>query len=305
VQCWCEIAIEVREDALDAVANWLVERGAPGVIEEPLDAERVRLRAHFAEDADVAALVFDARRFLTDLDGDFPGSASSSVGVAKIEAEDWAEGWKRGFPPLDIGRSLCVRPPWSAAPASRLDVVIEPAMAFGTGQHASTLGCLLAIEAIFDTNEAITSMLDVGTGSGILAIAAARLGADRIVAIDNDPLAVDAARANLGQNGLTEAIDVRRGELEAVSESFRLIVANLYSGLLVRLFEGFAACADRDAWLVASGLLDADYVAVVRAAAASGWREAEARSIDGWTTVTFRRDAPGGPRAARASSREP
>jgi ribosomal protein L11 methyltransferase len=302
VQRWREIAIDMPEEASDAVANWLVERGAPGIIEESLDVGQVRLRAHFADDVDVAALVVDTRGFLTDIDGDFPGTASSAVGVAAIDAEDWAEGWKQGFSPLEIGRSLCVRPPWCPARPARLDVVIEPAMAFGTGQHASTLGCLLAIEDVFDTNDAIASVLDVGTGSGILAIASARLGAERIVAIDNDPVAVEAAAANLARNGLDDAIELRVGELGTVSEPFRLIVANLYSGLLGRLFEGFAARADRDAWLVTSGLLDADRETVVRTAAAAGWRKLDARSIDGWTTLTFRRSELAGAHVVRTGS---
>jgi ribosomal protein L11 methyltransferase len=306
VQRWREIAIEVPEDASDAVANWLVERGAPGLIEESLDDDHVRLRAHFADVTDVAALVVDTRGFLADIDGDFPGAASSAVGVATLDAEDWAEGWKQGFSPLEIGRSLCVRPPWCPARAARLDIVIEPAMAFGTGHHASTLGCLLAIEEVFHTNEAIASTLDVGTGSGILAIAAARLGAGRIVAVDNDSIAVEAAAANVARNGLDDAIELRVGELGTFSEPFRLIVANLYSGLLAHLFERFAACADRDAWLVTSGLLDADRGAVVRAAAAAGWRKLAARSIDGWTTLTFRRGEVAGARTAHcACARRP
>ena len=229
---WLEIAVEIAAPAGDALSNWLVERGAPGVIEEPLAGERVRIRAHFeseegAEDL-TAEIIADARGFLGELESFFPGAAAAPLAAQTIAAEDWAEGWKQGFPPLEIGRSLCVRPPWTpVGEPSRHDIVIEPAMAFGTGHHASTLGCLLAIEEIFAQEPALAPVLDVGTGSGILAIAAARLGAAPVLAIDTDPVAVEAAAANVERKSLETTLELRCGSLDVVVGRFRLITANL------------------------------------------------------------------------------
>ncbi|MBI2962746.1 MAG: 50S ribosomal protein L11 methyltransferase [Deltaproteobacteria bacterium] len=288
---WLEVSIEVPPAAADALSLRLVERGAPGVIEEGA-GERVRLRAHFAAEAESGALGEEIGGWLRQLEEFFPGCAAASPAIARIDEEDWAEGWKQGFAPLDVGARLRVRPPWSAPDAGgRLDVVIEPAMAFGTGRHASTLGCLLAIEEIAGTGEPAPAVLDVGTGSGILAIAAARLGAGAVTAIDLDPVAIEAARRNVARNGLADVVTLRVGSLEAVNGRFEWIVANLYSGLLRASMGGFAERAAARGWLVAAGLLDADRDAVVAAAGTSGWREHARRSIDGWTTLAFRREA--------------
>ncbi|MGH7804697.1 MAG: 50S ribosomal protein L11 methyltransferase, partial [Candidatus Binatia bacterium] len=177
---WLEIAVVVPTGAADAVADRLVESGAPGIREEEIadEPDRRRLVAHFA-DAEAAASVV---RILGELEPWFPGVARTTLESRLVDEEDWAEGWRQAFPPLDVGTRLRVRPPWEAPPHDgRVDVVIEPAMAFGTGQHASTHGCLLAVEEFVARG---ASVLDVGTGSGILAIAAALLGAGVAVGVD-------------------------------------------------------------------------------------------------------------------------
>lgn len=288
---WLELSIEVPPAAADALSLRLVERGAPGVIEEAA-GERLRLRAHFSEGDATEALGEEIGGWLRELDEFFPGCAAAVPAIAPIDEQDWAEGWKQGFAPLEVGSRLRIRPPWIAAGASgRCDVVIEPAMAFGTGQHASTLGCLLAIEEIAVAEGPGSPVLDVGTGSGILAIAAARLGASEVVAIDLDPVAIAAARRNVEANDVADVVTLQVGSLESVSGRFEWILANLYSGLLRALMDGFASRARPRGWLVVAGLLDGDCDAVEAAAMAAGWRARARRSIDGWTTLVFRREA--------------
>jgi len=285
---WQELSIEIPPQAADALGSWLVENGAPGIIEEPAN-HRLRLRAHFSEErsAEVVRALGD---FLAALDEFFPGSGAASVRTAMVAEEDWAENWKQHFATANVGRRLRVRPPWARAAADeRLDIEILPAMAFGTGQHASTLGCLLAIEDVFERDEPHSPTLDVGTGSGILAIAAARLGAREVVAIDTDPIAVAAAADNVRRNGLADVVDVRLGSIEVVGGGFALIVANLYSGVLRTMFEAFRRHAFPQAWLLVSGLLDADVPGVRGAGAAAGWRCEAERTLDGWATLGFRR----------------
>jgi ribosomal protein L11 methyltransferase len=285
---WLEMSIEIVPAASDALVGWLVERGAPGVIEEDL-AGRLRLRAHFTQTEDTEEIVGATRRFLRELDAPFPGAADARLEVGFVDEEDWSCNWKQGFPPLEVGRRLYVRTPWSPPPSDRLDVQILPAMAFGTGQHASTLGCLLAIEDAFDNEPAPSSVLDVGTGSGILAIAAARLGARRVLAVDVDPVAVEAAAGNVSRNDVEAIVTLRCGSIEAADGRYSLVVANLYSDLLRAMFEAFAARAEACGRCVVSGLLDSDVEAVRRAAVAGGWRLEARRSLESWTTLTLHR----------------
>ncbi len=285
---WLELSIEVVPAAGDALVAWLVDRGAPGVIEEEL-TDRLRLKAHFTPTEEAEAIVVATRRFLRELDGPFPGAASARLEVGFVDEEDWASSWKQGFPPLEIGRRLCVRTPWSPPPSDRHDVQILPAMAFGTGQHASTLGCLLAIEDVFDQEPAPSAVLDVGTGSGVLAIAAARLGARRVLAIDVDPVAIAAAADNVSRNDLQAVVTLRCGPADAVEGRYPLIVANLYADLLCSMFGAFTARAEDRGRCIVSGLLDADASSVRQTAAASGWQPEAERSLEGWTTLTLRR----------------
>ena len=288
---WLELSAEVPPAAGDALSVWLVDRGAPGVIEEPA-AGHLRLRAHFGAAGDERELVDALHGFLREIDEYFPGAAASRVAVARVDEEDWGEGWKQSFPPLEVGRRLRVRTPWTARDDSgRHDVEILPAMAFGTGHHASTLGCLLALEDLLGCEGALSPVLDVGTGSGVLAIAAARLGARAVAAVDVDPVAVEAAVENVRRNGLDAVVRLRRGSLESVTGRYRLIVANLYAGLLRELFAGFGDHAEPRGWLIVSGLLEADREAVREAALAAGWESKSERCLDGWTTLTLRRAA--------------
>jgi ribosomal protein L11 methyltransferase len=286
---WLEVSAEVPPAAGDALAAWLVDRGAPGVIEEQA-ADHLRLLAHFEATDDERELVDALHGFLGEIEEFFPGAAASRVAVAHVDEEDWAEGWKRSFPPLDVGRRLRVRTPWSARDDSgRHDVEILPAMAFGTGHHASTLGCLLALEELLECEGALSPVLDVGTGSGILAIAAARLGARVVTAVDVDPIAIEAAVENVRRNRLAEIVRPRCGSLETVTGRYRLIVANLYTSLVRELVVGFADHAEPHGWLIVSGLLAADRDDVREAALAAGWKPTSERCLDGWTTLTFRR----------------
>jgi ribosomal protein L11 methyltransferase len=287
---WLELSIEIVPSASDALVAWLVDRGAPGVIEEEV-ADRLRLRAHFGQTEEAGGIVGETRQFLRELDGPFPGAAGARLEIGFVDEEDWAASWKEGFPPLEIGRRICVRTPWSPPPSDRHDVQILPAMAFGTGRHASTFGCLLAIEDAFDRVPAPTSVLDVGTGSGILAIAAARLGASRVLAIDVDPVAVAAAADNVSRNDVGAIVTLRCGSTDAVEGRYALIVANLYSDLLCSSVGAFAARTEARGRCIASGLLDADAESVRRAAAATGWQLEAERSLEGWTTLTLRREA--------------
>ena len=175
----------------------------------------------------------------------------------RLAEQAWRHSWKRYFGVQRIGRSLVVKPSWARYALRGGDTLIEidPGMAFGTGQHPTTAICLRTLEELMRPGDRV---LDLGTGSGILAIAAAKLGAARVLALDIDPLAVKAARQNADANGVSDRLDVREDTLsdsDVPPEPFDLIVANISGLTIERLAPDFACSLQRGGILVASGFL--------------------------------------------------
>lgn len=174
--------------------------------------------------------------------------------AALLKETSWRDEWKKHFGLQRVGESLVIRPSWVRYTMKQGDVVIDidPGMAFGTGQHPTTAMCLRVLEELVSPG---SSVLDLGCGSGILAIAAARLGASRVLAIDNDPQAVAASNANIAANDATAVIEVSEGTLSAASERFDVVVANISGLALERLAPVIAESLNEGGRLVASGFL--------------------------------------------------
>jgi ribosomal protein L11 methyltransferase len=187
-----------------------------------------------------------------------------------------------------IGRSLIVRPSWVRYTMKRGDVVIDidPGMAFGTGQHPTTAMCLRALEELVGPG---SSVLDLGCGSGILAIAAARLGASRVLAIDNDPQAVAASLANVAVNNVSASVEVREGTLDAASDRFDIVVANISGLTLERIAPAIGASLNEGGRLIASGFLE-DAIDGLRDAFSSAGMATERIDEDSvWRAIIARR----------------
>jgi ribosomal protein L11 methyltransferase len=195
-----------------------------------------------------------------------------------VPHQDWNAAWKTGIEPVTVG-AVTVTPPWIDVPDA---LVIEPAMAFGTGHHETTAGCLAALQ---DEPTAGRSVLDVGTGTGLLALAAKLLGAARVVGVDTDEIAVRTAAANARLNGLD--IEVWQGSVDTVPGSFDVVVANLDTATLVRLAGGLAATVAPEGRLVASGVGVSRSEEVRHALQAAGLR-AEVRAGREWAVVVAR-----------------
>jgi len=163
-----------------------------------------------------------------------PDLGTLELTLQGVKEEDWAENWKQYYKPFRIGKHMVVKPtwePWDTQPGDLL-IEIDPGMAFGTGTHETTSMCVSLIEKYYQGG----TLLDVGTGSGILAIAAARLGARGIVAVDIDPDAVRVAKENVAHNGLENAIEVRKGDLlKGLSQQFDFAVANILAPVICML----------------------------------------------------------------------
>ncbi len=277
---WHELRVTVPLDAGEAVANFLIEQGSPGLQSDDR-GQRVTLTAYFSEAPPLEPL----RRFCTEV-GLPPGT--TTIELRQIAEEDWAENWKLHFQPQCIGEHLYVCPPWdSTPPPGRTAVVIDPGMAFGTGHHASTRGCLRlldwAVEAI-----PVRLALDLGTGSGVLAIALAKLHVPTVWAIDTDAQALSVARANAMRNGVQQGI-VFGASLDDVRGPCDLIVANLFSAILIRLAGRLCGLASAHGLAICSGLLTEEERCVREAFEAHGLFTRKRVEEDGWVTLALQR----------------
>jgi ribosomal protein L11 methyltransferase len=284
------VTVTLDPEAADAVANFLWEAGAAGVVEETASGG-ARLRAFFPPGSDPAPTGRRVTEYLGALHQLAVSVSPATVEITTVPDEAWADAWREHFRPLPIGHRLLVAPPWAipADAGGRVVVVIEPGRAFGTGSHATTRGCLVLLERVL----AATSpprVLDVGTGSGILAIAAARLGVPAVAALDVDPDAVAAAAANAARNGVAERVRVEpTGAGEWAGPPVPLVLANLLGTTLVALAADLARACATPAWLVAGGLLAPEAPAVTAAFARHGFTVAETVEDEGWASLLFAR----------------
>ncbi len=290
------LVITLAPDAADAVSNFLCEAGAMGLVEEG-DSGPVALRVFFPPGTDPAEV---SRRLTGYLDALRELSLSigpGTIAVTRVPEEAWADAWRAHFRPLPIGRRLLVCPPWEA-PASpwagpdgaRIVILIEPGRAFGTGGHATTRGCLELLERTLDARPA-ERVLDIGTGSGILAIAAARLGAPAVFAIDTDPDAVAAAVANAARNGVAARVRVEIGTLDAWGgPPADLVLANLLGAALVASAPSLGRCCRVAGRLIAGGLLVHEVPTAVASLVPEGFRLVELIEHEGWAALLLTRD---------------
>lgn len=264
------LAVRVARERAELVLAELLEL-APGGVEEREDGDVVEY-AIYGAPGEVPAL--PALRAVA-------GDALVEVTTSEV-ADDWAERWRAFHEPVAVGR-LYVRPPWAPPRAGALDVVIDPAQAFGTGAHATTRLCLELLGEL----EPAVPLLDLGCGSGVLAIAAARLGWAPVVGLDHDPEAVRATLANAEVNGV--AVEARRHDLlrDGPAPAAPTVLANLLRPLLLRVAsDGFAG--GTPSTLVASGLLVAEGDEVAAAFARLGLREVERREQGEWIALILR-----------------
>lgn len=249
---WLEIAVPAHAEAVEAVSEILSRVGYNGIaVEVPLRPGRGTdhtVKAYVIEDADAFAKVSDVRDALGHLQAFGLGPIGELV-ARRVDDKDWLESWKADFVPIRVG-AFVVRPTWSEpVVGDAVELVLDPGMAFGTGLHPTTQQCLVALSTMPLDRK---SVLDVGTGSGILAIAAAKRGASPVVAVDTDPLAVDAARENAVRNGV--AIPVGEGSAADVPGRFDVVIANIVSPVLQRIAPHLAARLSGGGTLLVAGV---------------------------------------------------
>ncbi len=204
-----------------------------------------------------------------------------------IPDKDWNETWKKGFQPVDAGRRFTILPPWEQHKKDRINLVIDPGMAFGTGHHETTRSCLVLMEN-YALKTSVRNFLDLGTGTGILAIAARKLGYRHVIGIDTDILAINAARGNIIINNVPD-IEIREGSLDELHETFDVIAANLISGVLVMLAPELFPRMDPGGIAILSGILTGQEDEVIEAMEQAGLQLQETYRDGKWVSLVVER----------------
>ena len=267
---WLEIACDVPEEHSEVIADFLTQLTGAGVCVDNLcvdafstseipDSVRVVIKAYLSADSDTSQQMLELEAFISELSKRHPDDSFCPPTISAVNSEDWSSSWKVHFKPLRIGKRLLIVPTWEDVVEVPGDLVlrIDPGMAFGTGGHETTRLCLELLESVMDSGPLLTvpSLLDLGTGSGILAMAASLLGCGRILALDIDPDAVTVARENLALNNLSDAIECGTTPLELLTEKFDIILANILAEELVRLAPYLAGRLHPGGALILSGIL--------------------------------------------------
>jgi ribosomal protein L11 methyltransferase len=298
---WLELTVEVDSEAVEAVSEILgrLGRGAAvrptRLLRDRADELAVRedptapyeLTAHLPDDAAASAAIEQTERALWHLQA-FGLRPVGALHVRPVEDRDWTEAWKADYAPQHIGR-LVIVPSW-LEPPDGIDATVlrlDPGMAFGTGLHPTTQACLSLMQEVQPMPERV---LDVGSGSGILGIAALALGAGTVDALDTDPEAVAATATNAAANDFAERLSVRHGTLgEATPEPYPLVLANLVAAVLIELAPRLASNLMPGGTLLASGIIAERSPEVEAALVAAGLACAE-RRIDGeWVSLRMLR----------------
>lgn len=285
VDGYYEMTVQIGHEALEAVTDFLVRHGAGGVAydEGPVSV----VRAYFRPES-VGKVQRQLEEHLDRLPeyGLEPGTPQ--VSVRFVPNADWANAWREYYHVHRVGQRLVIRPVWEEYQAQPGDVVIDmdPGMAFGTGEHATTALCLEALDAVVRKGDRVA---DIGTGSGILSIAAAKLGASQVDAVDVDPEAVRVAIQNVNANEVQERVRVALGDADCLKqfgrEPYDVLVMNIIADVIIASLPKLTAYIDQHTTVLLSGIIDSRREDVARALTDNGLRASEWRSQGEWLLV--------------------
>ena len=296
---WTRVSVVVDGEAAEAVAEALRPFAHGGVSLEQTAAdmspeaslpgldEQITVSIYLPRQADIPAQRRRIQEVIWHLGQLYPIPAPS---FHTVREEDWANAWKQHFVPFPVGRRFLICPAWQSARVGpeQLLVLMDPGMAFGTGLHPTTRMCLEAMEQI---NFEGAKVLDLGTGSGILAIAAILLGASRVLALDADEIAVKSARRNSTANGVGERVAVRRGSLPDLhpTETWDVVLVNILAPVILQMLDGGLGQRLRPGGqMILSGIIDNQVPEVQAAMERAGLVRVGQRQIKDWITLIGR-----------------
>lgn len=303
---WIEVNVQVTHEAVEVVADILTAAGTSGVaIEDPQlinnlrnsgtwelcdipeqeNTEIVTVSAYYADDEKLQDRLKQIENELTAVEERIGSFRFGNIRFRSLSEKDWANEWKQYFHVTHVGESLVIKPSWEEyTPKEGEHVIkIDPGMAFGTGTHHTTNMCMARLEKVLPAN---AEVFDVGTGSGILAIAAALLGAKSVKAVDIDAVAVRVARENIADNGLEDKIEVKEGDLLRGTEGQAdVIIANIIADIIIMLLKDIPGKLKDDGIFLASGIISDRRADVEAAAAEVGMKVDHVDEKGGWVVM--------------------
>ncbi len=289
---WLALTIPVTGFYEDPVASFLVELTGTGV-----EFSEKGVTAYLPLDEGLSAKLRELNRFLRRLTGDNEDEQTLQWFSRIVYEEDWSESWKAYFRPMKIGKRIVIAPSWENYQPQGNEVLvnIDPGRAFGVGTHPTTYMCVKAIERFAERREEFGkekwTLCDVGCGTGILAIVAAKLGADHVTAVDIDPAAVEVSIKNSTKNSVGDRVKVITGSVEKITGNFDCVVANLTTKLLLKLSTALRRIVKPGGSLILSGVLDSEMDEVDRIYRSYGMEMIERASENEWGLLECR--APG------------
>ena len=307
---WIEVNVAVTHEAVEAVADMLTSIGSKGVaIEDPQlindlrnsgtwelcdipeqeNTEVVTVSAYYADDEKLEKRLAEIDEQLALIEERIGKYRFGNTRFRKVSEQDWANEWKQYFHVTHVGKSLVIKPSWEEYEAKEGEHVIEidPGMAFGTGTHHTTNMMMERLEKVITPD---STVFDVGTGSGILAIAAAMLGAKSVKAVDIDAVAVRVAKENVADNGLSDQIEVREGDLLHGTEGKAdVIIANIIADIVIMLLQDIPQKLNDDGVLLASGIIEERMPDVEAAAQAKGLYVDAVDHRGGWVVMQMKK----------------
>lgn len=279
---WILVEIDVNAESADIISNFCFENDSTGV-----ENCGNSVKAYFNDSADIELLKTKLNSFIDSLIEMKILLVKPALTINEVNEEDWSENWKEHFQPIKTGEKLIILPPWEAdsGEKGRIRIIIDPGMAFGTGNHESTELALVLLEQYVEDE---MTVWDIGTGSGILAIAAAKLGAGHVCAIDNDDVAVDAAKNNIAVNKTENLIHPECRDIsDTTGNKYDLVIANLNRKLVVDNAELIRDSLDSGGTVILSGLEESDETEVLQKFIGLGFSLHNREAKNGWTGLVF------------------
>lgn len=309
---WSEISIHTTNEAIEPISNILHEAGASGVvIEDPFDLTKERedqfgeiyqlnpqdypeegviIKAYIPVNSFLAETVDEIKEAINGLILHNIDIGLNKVSISEVNEEEWATAWKKYYHPVKISERFTIVPTWETyTPVSSDELIIEldPGMAFGTGTHPTTVMCIQALERTVQKGDKI---IDVGTGSGVLSIAAAMLGAEKVTAFDLDQVAVDSATMNIELNNVQNVVHVSQNNLlEGVKETVDGIVANILAEVILRFTDDAAKIIKPGGYFITSGIIQQKKQDVKEALIKSGFDIIETLLMEDWVALIAKR----------------
>lgn len=308
---WSEFSIHTTEEALEPVCNILHEAGASGVvIEDPKDLvkewgdrfgeiyqlspddypeEGVMIKAYFPVNSFLAETVDEIKASINGLLEYDIDLGHHKIQLIEVDEEEWATAWKKYYKPIKVSSSITITPTWEEYEPSEGEMIIEldPGMAFGTGTHPTTVLCIQALDKLIQGGEEV---IDVGTGSGVLSIAAAKLGAKKVMALDLDYVAVESAQLNVKLNHVQDVVSVKENNLlEGIEGTSDIVVANILAEVIVRFVQDAAAILKPNGAFITSGIIKRKKEEVRQALLDGGFTIEEVVEMEDWVAFVARK----------------